>query len=254
MKNFERLFSLCLITIAIIGCSKMEYVWCNSFIEKYSYFNNLEFNCISVAGKIGVQVEAYVNLTLEKRTYWYTCFYEKESIEGYMDLCRKHGDTSYTRHKIPTLGTLNTVYSYCDFTEISITSDSDYDSFHPAGQSLNDIIHFVAFSPNKFIRSGYKDKFDYRTATELSDYLWSIGHQLNYYGNWMKYPQPYHPIDKPASEITSEDLILLGHKYFDYLFWIIFEKEPDSPGTHNIKVTLHADNGKVYENTVEVNF
>lgn len=257
MKNLKLLLSLVYITITTAGCHcpPVEYTFCNTFIVQYTYFQNIRLESTSAADRKGILVKPHINLSLEKRTYFYTCWGGGESYEGYKDLCQKHGDTFYRPHKIPTaMGDPTNAYLYCDFIEVLITSDSDYDSSHPAGQSLNDIIHFVAFSPNKFIRSGYKDKFDYRTATGLSDYLWSIGHQQRYYESWMKEPQPYHPIEKSASEITSEDLILLGHQYFDYLFWIFFEKEPDSPGTHNIKVTLHGDNGKVYENTVEVNF
>ena len=46
-----------------------------------------------------------------------------------------------------------------DFTEITVTSDKDFDENHPAGESLNDLCRFISFSPYKFISSGYRDYY-----------------------------------------------------------------------------------------------
>lgn len=38
----------------------------------------------------------------------------------------------------------------------NITCDKDVDEMHPAGSSLNDLFLFLTFSPDKYLKNGYK--------------------------------------------------------------------------------------------------
>lgn len=137
-----------------------------------------------------------------------------------------------------------------DFDSIKVTSDKDYDEKHPAGESLNDLCRFVAFSPYKFICSGYKDYYNYskdnvsKTLAKLAGYLGiSEGQKLT-----------CHPIDKMLSDVTAEDLILLGYDNPYPLFWLHFERKPIVLGEHLVTVEVRTDEGKIYTATITMNF
>ena len=208
------------------------------------------------------------NLFLPLRVYFYECskvnpsqgfcngydFLAEDSKFAYKyeSLCRKHNDLSYNQ-KISVINgydfTAQTFISE-DFDSIKVTSDKDYDEKHPAGESLNDLCRFVAFSPYKFISSGYKDYYNYskdnvsKTLAKFTRY-WRIseGQKLT-----------CHPIDKMLSDVTAEDLILLGYDNPYPLFWLHFERKPIVLGEHLVTVEVRTDEGKIYTATITMNF
>lgn len=133
---------------------------------------------------------------------------------------KKYGDTTYKSMLVsPNDGIVT------DFHRIEITSNIDFDSEHKAGELLNDIAMFHGKSAWKFIQAG--------SPKEQEDILYRYG---------------YWPIDKLASEITGEDLILL-HPDFS----IQFAKQPENPGTYLINIAFIGD-GITIEKDMEMTF
>ena len=167
-------------------------------------------------------------------------------------MCRKHNDLSYNQKISVINGYVFTAQTFLseDFDSIKVTSDKDYDEKHPAGESLNDLCRFVAFSPYKFISSGYKDYYNYskdnvsKTLAKLAGYFGiSEGQKLT-----------CHPIDKMLSDVTAKDLILLGYDNPYPLFRLHFESKPVVSGEHQITVEVRTDEGKIYTATITMNF
>lgn len=80
-----------------------------------------------------------------------------KKLETFKELARKNGDTSYK--EVIECANLSPMPVRCFLPEsvsgINITCDKDVDQ-HPAGTSLNDLFLFLTFSPDKYIKNGYK--------------------------------------------------------------------------------------------------
>jgi hypothetical protein len=150
----------------------------------------------------------------------------------YEALCEKHVDIGYNRYiNWPTPGRYFTKY---DFTAVSITSDVDYDSEHPAGAELGDIVRFVSMSPIKYIRSGYADLA-----------IWDQGETEIKYAS--------HKLDKLVSELVPDDLVLIGGGKF-WLADLEFSSDPTLAKVYNITVKMTTDTGIVLQDTVQVSW
>ena len=157
-------------------------------------------------------------------------------------LCLKHNDMSYNRTvKIHDPGDLPLhQYSGVDFSAIRIVSDSDFDAAHPAGTDLGDIVRYAYFSPKKYIDSGYIDEFDWATADGLAGELYAT------YASRFE-----HPVEKMVSELTPDDLILLG--IYD-LGFLQFETNPTFSQTHRLTVTMTTDDGRELSASKDLEF
>ena len=56
------------------------------------------------------------------------------------------------------------------------------------------------------------------------------------------------------SDVTAEDLILLGYDNPYPLFRLYFESKPVVSGEHQITVEVRTDEGKIYTATITMNF
>ena len=63
-----------------------------------------------------------------------------------------------------------------------------------------------------------------------------------------------HPIDKMLSDVTPEDLILLGYDSPYPLFRLCFEKTPSTPGGHLITVRMRTDSDKIFSDSIAMSF
>lgn len=177
-----------------------------------------------------------------------------DDLRRFEDYCRKRGDVSYEqRISVHKGGSAFTGPTYLteDFISVAVTSDTDYDDSHPAGTDLNDICRFMAFSPYRFIASGYRDRFDYGTSGLSAEFR---EFAKTRYGSLPDVALGCHPIDKPLSDVTLEDLKLLGLDYPDCLFGLLLEKKPSSPGEHKMTVKIVSESGKSYSASTIVTF
>ncbi len=160
--------------------------------------------------------------------------YYSESIqkEKYDVLCRKHNDMSWN-------GAYNTYYALgVDFLSIDFVSDADFDETHSAGTSLADILEFESESYYPYLKNGYNR---------------GQSNRIN----------PPTRIIKPLSELTIDDMVMLGQSVpnlvmypsyelvIAYLDWL---SEPTLSKTHNITVTMISDDGRTFEKTIEVSW
>lgn len=81
-----------------------------------------------------------------------------KDLDAFKELAQKNGDISY--NEVIECSNLGPLPVRCYFSEpisqISITCDKDIDPQHPAGTPLNDLFLFLTFSPDKFLKNGYK--------------------------------------------------------------------------------------------------
>lgn len=148
--------------------------------------------------------------------------------ESYDALCEKHNDMTFLRETV-TWGPSGPREVYLlgvDFLSIDITSDSDFDDEHPAGSSLGDIVKLNSYSLKPYIDSGYKLLAPNGTV--------------------------YHPVYEFVSELTPEQLILLGQR--DYIGSLRFETQPTLSKTHKFTVTMIADDGREFTASIDMEF
>ncbi len=161
---------------------------------------------------------------------------EGEKKEAYDALCEKHGDMTFCRTVLKMPGEY-VAYPGVDYVSIEITSDADFDDRHPAGSSLADIATFISSSVKPYIDNGY---------------VYPI------------YGDPGSAVKKLVSDLIPEDLVLTGEDrvtayrpipaVVGYFGALEFRQKPTLSKTHTFTVTLTADDGRVFSDTVEMTF
>ncbi len=211
----------------LVGCPEVDYHITRSFVEEYYEVDDFEI----VAGyKNTISIKG-----MKEGNYWK--FYNSGSQKDKYDaLCKKHNDMSWNK----------TSFRHCvlgvDFLSIDFVSDADFDETHSAGASLSDILRFESESLYPFVSGGYEGA--------------EFGENYN--------RGEYTRINKPLSELTIDDMKMLGKDthpnlladryygpYIAYLFWL---SEPTLSKTHNITVTMISDDGRTFEKTIQVSW
>lgn len=231
--------------LCAVGCDFAKMKKCAPYVAEYIEVDGVKMR--NTSEKMSIEIIPMIN-----KGMLYNFLSEGKDAYKYESLCRKHNDLSYNQKISVINGYVFTAQTFIseDFDYIKVTSDKDYDEKHPAGESLNDLCRFVAFSPYKFISSGYKDYYNYskdnvsKTLAKLAGYLGiSEGQKLT-----------CHPIDKMLSDVTAKDLILLGYDNPYPLFRLHFESKPVVSGEHQITVEVRTDEAKIYTATISMNF
>ena len=169
-----------------------------------------------------------------------TLFSSTSNEEVFYSLCNKHGDTE----KSP-VGCFRQIsksertfyYFYKDFSALEVTSEEDFDSDHPAGSSLLDIIHYATDTPFRVLRNNYQTKFEDNSLTILAP-LDSM-YLAEYYGGVPVYWQYFNTFKK-GTDVKPEDMTILGD------FYISFDKLPDVIAPKHIRIRMTADDGDVF--------
>ena len=131
-----RIVLLILPMIGLSGCCGSVLRNCPAYVTTYMDIKAISLEATS--SRIVINVRP-VQTDRAKR---YTFLMDGKDAFKYESLCRKHNDLSYNQK----VGVINNVdfsgscYISEDFTEITVTSDKDFDENHPAGESLNDQI------------------------------------------------------------------------------------------------------------------
>ncbi len=183
----------------------------------------------------------------------YMYFDSSEGAEKvkYDSLCKEHNDISYNRKvNVKVEGPGIATVSATDFTGIDISSNQDFDTEHPAGSSLKDIVRFVSFSPKRFIDSGYKDRSDWVSSKpqifdrepEMEN---KIGEEILDAG-WKDW-SAFFVINKLLTEIGNDEMQMLPPARHGYL---IFDKEPTTQKEHLLTVTIHIRGGRAITKTI----
>jgi hypothetical protein len=219
----KKILLVLLIACGLVSCLREKKVFLRSYIMSYYGIEGIslkedsgERKSMSIYGTDAYFLGDYKSTGTEKGVY--------------DALCEKHGDMTFLRDFFirDGFGPHSTDAIGVDFLSIDITSDSPFDEEHPAGVSLGDIVKLSSYSLKPYIDSGYT--------------------YINNYG----YHRNYHSFDKYFSELTSDDLMLLGRSA--YIGDLEFDGEPTLSKTHTFTVTMTADDGRVFTASIEMTF
>ena len=218
------------------GCDVSKTRLFKSYITEYSYDKNIELK-ITNKGNIAIY-RKYTSEDDHIKTASYSFKSKGENKKIYDELCKIHNDLSYNQKRSYIVAPLWGRCSAIDFREIDVVSDKDFDSEHPAGKSLKDIVRFVSISPKQFIDSGYKATFDWKK---------------NEPGFFAKDPMIpsmfqsetgcYFPINGLLSDIGKDEMQMLPVNTHGILF---FDKQPTAEKEHSLTVTIYTREGKKF--------
>ena len=222
--------------LLLLGCDRAKTVLFRSYINIYDYSENIQLK-ITDAGNIAIY-QKYSSEDVNIKTASYSFKSKGEEKKKYDELCKIHNDMSYNQKRsyivVPIWGRCSAI----DFREIDVVSDKNFDSEHPAGTSLKDIVRFVSVSPKKFIDSGYKETFNWEK------------NEPNFFAKDSMIPtmfQPeswnYFPINGLLKDIGTDEMQMLPEDTHGILF---FDKEPTAEKEHTLTVTIYTREGKKF--------
>lgn len=170
-------------------------------------------------------------------------------------LAAKNGDLAYNRKVYITsyafrqfsstqgIWFRNYEASASDITSIDIVADKEWDEAHPAGSSLADLFYFDALNRYLYIKSGYSDEVQVRTRIhkllseiDPDDYRLTFFSDFNYIGN-PNYRDVFDSLPASAAKVPA----------------LIPASAPaDNDYPYLLTVTMHMDDGAIYEHQVEL--
>ena len=222
------------------GCDVSKTRLFKSYITEYSYDKNIELK-ITNKGNIAIY-RKYTSEDDHIKTASYSFKSKGEEKKRYDELCKIHNDMSYNQKRsyivVPIWGRCFAI----DFREIDVISDKNFDSEHPAGTSLKDIVRFVSVSPKKFIDSGYKETFNWRRNRPEIFKKDSIIQIM-----FLSETESYFPINGLLKDIGTDEMQMLPEDTHGILF---FDKEPTAEKEHTLTVTIDIGERKKLVRTI----
>ena len=233
----KRVIFLSLVAVLLcMGCDISKTILFKSYVTRYFYSENIQLR-ITDAGNISIYRE-YMPENKKVKTAIYSFNSKGEEKKIYDELCKIHNDLSYNQKRSYIADPLWGKCSAIDFREIDVVSNKDFDSEHPAGKSLKDVVRFVSISPKQFIDSGYKATFDWKK---------------NEPGFFAKDPMIpsmfqsetgcYFPINGLLSDIGKDEMQMLPVNTHGILF---FDKQPTAENEHSLTVTIYTREWKKF--------
>jgi hypothetical protein len=226
-----------------ISCAVPERVYLRSFVTEYREPDKLILH----------KSNGDIHIIIDNAGFIGNYLSEGSEKSRYDRICEKHNDMSYNRRVTIADPPPPHSHIYADLASIEIVSDADWDDGHLAESSLNDITTFFAPSPKKYIDSGYKETYNWNDYT--GEKYWS---ETSYPGEYpygvTKDKSPYHPVTKMVSDLTSDDMMLLGGGSGRIIAILKFSILPTENKEHNITVTLTTDEGKTFSATINMVF
>ncbi len=221
MKNLSlRVLPIIILLLVLGSCNRVYHYYSYSYVLQYDeiedfqpkvykrqYTDDIDPYCIEL--RFSSSRSASFLSESQDRAWYY-----QQSIEN----C----DTSYNR-EVGLI--LDMIYSdnisWSDnLVSINVVSDKDFDSDHPAGTSLNDLIYIRYTSAYKYINNDYDDSF---TPEPEEEYL---------------------------SEIDQNDLKILVYETPR----LSFARLSDSRETHTLSITVMLDDGRKFTSDVNYSF
>ncbi len=185
---------------------------------------DIVINAYSVDGVDGVLASEYLDLGNYQST--------GALKESYDALCQKHNDMTYNREFVTRdgFGPHRTMSLGIDFTSIDIVSDADFDEDHRAGESLADITGFWCVSYRPYIDSNYTLDVPNTNLGKVS----TIRESLTY--------------------ITPGNKLSLLEARYSNMVTLFFQSLPTLSKSHTFTVTMTADDGRVFEDSIQMTF
>jgi len=230
--------------LLLLGCDRAKTVLFRSYINMYDYSENIQLK-ITDAGNIAIY-QKYTSKDDNIKTAVYSFKSKGEEKKRYDELCKIHNDMSYNQKRsyivVPIWGRCFAI----DFREIDVVSDKNFDSEHPAGTSLKDIVRFVSVSPKKFIDSGYKETFNWRRNRPEIFKKDSMVLSL-----FQREAENYFPINRLLKDMGRDEMQMLPANTHGILF---FDKKPTADKEHKLKVTIYIGNNRKLVNYITKKF
>ena len=187
----------------------------------------------------------------------------------YDELAARYNDLNY--YRVTTFSNIShnplRMYISNRITSIDVRSDTDFNAEHPAGASLSGFVRLLSASPMRFIESGYQDTFDWYNNYPTDFLRETYEFHRFIHSEWRRdrmvpLHQNHFPISEVLSALEPNDFRLLGigHTFplpsgrVWFFGFLVFDKEPDSPGTHNLTVTIRRANGQTLTQMIEKTF
>lgn len=254
----KKLICCALLGTLLVSCFQdlPRKVRMRSFVS--TYYTATSGLTFSVYDRPNIPIEANAVIVTFTQPLGYDVSYKSEGADEkkYDALCEKHGDMSYNR-KVTILGYFPITpnqFIVADFLSVDIISDADFDAAHPAGASLGDIVKFISVSPYPYIKSGYKAKYDWDNSV-YDELIYHNFLNTPYTVKGGPFEKCYHAVEKMVSELTSEDLTLLGDGDTETNLAILkFVSKPTLAQTHNLTITFTPDSGRPITGTVTMEF
>jgi hypothetical protein len=207
-----------------------ETIFLRSYVMTYYDFEGLSLTLSDNEIIMNEYPHAGVDGVVGSRNKWLGSYNNTGAMkEVYDALCEKHNDMNFNRN-FAVFDGFGPHHTYCigvDFVSIDIVSNADFDEDHPAGSSLADLVMFETLSLKPYIDSGY---------TIENSFIDHFSH-----------------IECLMSSVTPDQLTLLGHRYQDF-GRLAFENEPTLSKSHRFYVTLTADDGRVFTDSIQMTF
>lgn len=228
MKNALFCLAACLLTIS---CNREIFEplgplsVSEKMIDSYKIMTDLQFNFSQKTSSLQIY---------DGGTKW---LYGAERDE----MTRKYDDTHYNKPLLP--GTFEAFTN--GFMGITVTSDRDFNGI-AAGDDLGSIIRIVAVSPLKWLDSHGTVTYDWDKLPPDYDLLFNKMTNSNLSATYLQ--EENHPVNKPLTTLTSEDLTLLN----THCIFLLFSETPKEK-IHRLTVSFK--NGEdSFSSTKEVTF
>ncbi|GHU86400.1 hypothetical protein FACS1894153_3400 [Bacteroidia bacterium] len=245
MKNiYKYILYIILILISFVSCDRVEYFFSRSYVYSYNDFKDV----ILVNNKENTIAIVYTNI--EEQC---SMFSKKEKKMLYDSLCIKNNDMSYNKTVLSPYKTHQWVSQYYaiipNIINIDIKSEQDFDDTHIAGESLNDIIEILSYSPREYIDKNYQYL-----------YKWNENSLDTMFYNSCFGDNTVSPVHCTLSELELETLNLIGgwlrnsYKVSHTIAYLYFTQASTLSKTHNLTVTITLSDGRVFEKSIEKTF
>lgn len=219
--------------IGFVSCDRAETEVIRSYVVSYTDIDSIYLELTD-----STNIRIYAN-----SRYVASWKSEGRSKEIYDSLCMRHNDMNYYKKTSYIMHPLGRSYFKGDISKISIISNAAFDLSHPAGESLNDRVRFISVSAVPFIRSGYKQTYN-----------WGKNLPMNFKREFYSlsfYEDSHHfPVDKMLSELTPEDFNLTGFGEPYTIGYLIVESHPTLSKTHIFTVTVKTTDGRVFSKSI----
>ncbi len=233
------LLSLVLV-FGLYGCDVSETKLFKSYIVRYVDYDDIK---IELSEKGNIKIVSGI----DNDDYGYRCTYDSQGSykAKYDSLCIVNNDLTYNTKRsfivFPTWGTTSSIH----FTKIDIVSNKDFDSDHPAGSSLKDMVRFISNSPKWFIDNGYKDTFDWDSDNIPQCFKQEPEAKPVQTVDRDK----FFPIEKKLSDLSVDDCKMLGDGS-ESLGCLLFDKQPTLNKEHFFTITIHTADNRVFTKTI----
>ncbi|MBP5682925.1 MAG: hypothetical protein J6X05_06765 [Bacteroidales bacterium] len=153
----------------------------------------------------------------------------KKNLAVFDSISKRIGDTCFNQISVPFMHSVanDTIMG------IDVVCNENFNETHKVGSSVADIVDFYGSSPYYYIRNGYRNTQTGGYTKIMKDY--GLG------------------IDSELAMCRITDIAAANVKFFDYHFYLVFDKLPTKSGIYTFEVTMKLSKNTL-KNTVTMEF